>query len=120
MNKGGGGSARQPPWRPLPGPVREGYFVWFNLSLWFPSLFNFLSLFHFELVVFVDFYYHHRIININIKGLPLPFLHNKPFRFASTNFFKKIFPFLVVKKKKKSLYPLYLLGCGDFFRCFEL
>ena len=22
--------------------------------------------------------------------------------------------------KKKSLYPLYLLGCSDFYRCFEL
>ena len=22
--------------------------------------------------------------------------------------------------KKKSLYPLYLLGCRDFYRCFEL
>ena len=27
---------------------------------------------------------------------------------------------LTVVGRKKSLYPLYLLGCRDFYRCFEL
>ena len=42
--------------------------------------------------------------------------------------YKKLFQGLLINYnpvfdscwKKKSLYPLYLLGCRDFYRCFEL